>query len=191
MESGFRRVELSPEACDRLWSAWTPSDVAVRLAAVAAPWCVVAGWALDLYTGGTARSHDDLEIAVPSGRFSEIAAALPGYEWHLVGDSDHQTWLYDKSLYRLDVFREPHAGDTWICRRDNTIRLPYAELIIARNGIPIVIPEVALLFKAKAVRPKDEADFTRVLPALDDARRERLRDWLTRVHPGHRWLTRL
>lgn len=165
--------------------------MAARLAAVDAPWCVVAGWALDLYTGGVAREHDDLEIAVPSRRFGEIVTALPGYEWHLVGDSDHQTWLYDKPLYRLDVFREPHVGDTWICRRDNTIRLPYAELIIVRDGIPIVIPEVALLFKAKAVRPKDEADFARVLPALADARRERLRDWLSRVHPGHRWLTRL
>ncbi len=26
--------------------------------------------------------------------------------------------------YLLYVFREPHDGDTWICRRDQTICLP-------------------------------------------------------------------
>ena len=31
----------------------------------------------------------------------------------------HQTWAYERAaqLWRFDVFREPHDGDTWICRR--------------------------------------------------------------------------
>ena len=33
------------------------------------------------------------------------------------------------------------------------------------DGIPYVIPEVVLLFKAKARRAKDEADFQHALPA--------------------------
>jgi len=36
----------------------------------------------------------------------------------------HQTWVREPgtNVYRLDIFREPHSGDTWICRRDATIR---------------------------------------------------------------------
>lgn len=49
--------------------------------------------------------------------------------------------------YRIDVFREPHVGDHWVCRRDAAITLPYSELILRTSeGIPYAAPEVALLF---------------------------------------------
>ncbi|MEU4841280.1 hypothetical protein [Nocardia testacea] len=153
---------LSAEECDRLWQAWTPA---------------------------------------------EIMATFPGFEWDIVGDgrawpfpeeleNRHRTWLREPEtgVYRLDVFREPHDGDRWVCRRDRdpAITLPYSELILATDdGIPYVIPEVVLLFKAKARRPKDESDFLRVLLAMDRSRRSRLSEWLSRVHPGHPWPTAL
>jgi hypothetical protein len=60
-----------------------------------------------------------------------------------------QTWVRerDTGVYRLDIFREPHDGDTWIRR------------------------------------PKDQADFTGVLPLLNPARRAWLAATLARVHP--------
>ncbi|MBF6129385.1 nucleotidyltransferase domain-containing protein [Nocardia brasiliensis] len=197
--------EISAEEADRLWVAWTPGEVAARLSGVAAPWYVAAGWALDLFTGGASRPHGDIEIGVPAAGFGEIAAALPGYDWEVVGDgrawpypaaAEHhfQTWLREpgSGRYRLDVFREAQAGDRWVCRRDPSITVSYAELILRTDdGIPYSIPEVALLFKAKGLRAKDEVDFERVLPAMDQARRARLFEWLSRVHPGHAWLARL
>jgi hypothetical protein len=136
-----------------------------------------------------------------------VAAALHEYEWDVVGAGMvwsyadaadhpelHQTWLRDTSTgrYHLDVFREPHDGDRWVCRRDRSITLPYAELIeIGDAGIPYFIPEVALLFKAKARRPKDDGDFARVVPLLPDHRIARLSEWLTRVDPQHEWLAAL
>lgn len=187
------------------WDAWTPVEVAQRLSAVAVPWCVVGGWALDLYIGCTTRDHDDIEIAVPAEQFDQVIAALPGYEWDIAGDGrvwpypqqlaiHFQTWLREPATgrYRLDVFREPHIGDRWVCRRDGSLTLPYAELIgRSRDGIPYCIPEVVLLFKAKHRRWKDQVDFERVLPELDSARRSRLGTWLSRVHPGHRWIDAL
>jgi hypothetical protein len=196
---------LSDAQCVRLWEAWTPAEVAQRMASVAAPWYVAAGWALDMFTGASTRAHDDLEIGVPRARFGEIVAAFPDFEWDVVGGGriwpfpeqaahHHQTWLREPASgqYRVDVFREPHVGDRWVCRRDESITLPYDELILhTRDAIPYAIPEVALLFKAKALRDKDEANFQRVLPLMDRSRRSRLSEWLSRVHPGHPWLERI
>jgi hypothetical protein len=182
--------------------------VTARLADVAAPWYVAAGWAVDLFLGGGHRAHDDLEIAAPRERLGEILAAFPELDRFWVGDppglavpfdagqpeGSHQTWLCNPAsgAWRLDVFSEPSDGDTWICRRDPSIRMPYARLIERTpDGIPYGRPEVALLFKAKAARPKDEEDFAAALPFLDADRRQWLADALTRLHPGHRWLTAL
>jgi hypothetical protein len=53
--------------------------------------CTV-GWALSLFTESAAREHDDVEIAVPAGRFGEIVDALPGFERDAVGDG--QVWQF-------------------------------------------------------------------------------------------------
>ncbi len=190
----------------RRWDPWTPSVVAARLDSCFAPWAVAGGWAIDLFAGGISRAHGDIEIAVPRTAFPEIADAFPEYEWDIVGDGHlwpyaraadrddlHQTWLRDPytGAFHLDVFREPHDGDTWICRRDPTITLPYSDLIrTTPSGIPYLIPEVVLLFKAKAHRPKDDADLRRALPLLSEQRRARLTSWLDLVHPDHPWLSR-
>jgi hypothetical protein len=193
---------------DARWKdAWRPEQVAERLAGVSAPWCVAAGWALDLFRGRQSRPHGDLEIAVPSAGFTEIRERFPEYVFDAVGSgrvwasadaevlaATHQTWLRDpvSGQFLFDVFREPHDGGTWICRRDESLRLPY-DAIIERTagGIPYLVPELVLLFKAKAARPKDQADFDGALPQLSRTRRDVLTGWLTRVHPGHPWLEKL
>ncbi|MET8148665.1 nucleotidyltransferase domain-containing protein [Actinoplanes sp. NPDC049668] len=187
------------------WEPWHPAVAARRLAGLAAPWYVAGGWAIDLFVGGPPRVHDDLEIAVPAGRFALVPPLLPNCDFWvpqgegrlapmtstaLAGES-HQTWVCQRSagVWRLDVFREPHAGDTWICRRDEArIQRPYAEIIrYTTDGIPYLIPEVVLLFKAKAARPKDEADLARALPLMTSPQRAWLRKALEVVHSGHAW----
>ena len=56
------------------------------------------------------------------------------------------------------------------------------------DGIPYMAPEIQLLYKAKAPRPQDEADFARTFPYLDQASREFLVQALALIYPGHRWL---
>jgi hypothetical protein len=196
-------VEIAHDAVP--WQAWSPEETALRLGRVTAPWAIAAGWALELFVGERWRGHDDLEVAVPATRFDELRAALAGLElWTPVGDdrlrpfveapASHQTWALDRSVpaWRLDVLREPSDGDTWICRRDATIRIAHAQLVErTADEIPFVRPEVVLLFKAKATRTKDDADFAVVAPRLERARREWLRAALVRVHPGHAWIERL
>jgi hypothetical protein len=191
---------------DPPWEAWPPAEVARRLASVSVPWCIAAGWALDLFRGEVTREHGDLEIAVPAAGFAAIRAALPDLEFGAVGSGriyplDHpafgltwQTWgrSRDSGIYRIDVFREPHDGGTWICRRDERIRRPYDTLILhTADQIPYLAPEVALLFKAKHRLPKDVADFTGVLPLLPSASRAWLAGALQRLDPHNPWLAAL
>lgn len=174
------------------WNAWPPEEVTRRLAGVEAPWYIAAGWAIELFLGEQTREHEDIEIAVARTRLGEVISALEGFEFHEI--SEHQTWVREPATdaWRLDVFAEPSNGDTWICRRDDRIRMPYDQVIErTAGGIPYGRPEIILLFKAKHVRPKDEADFDAVLPRLDGARREWLADALTAVHPAHAWIDRL
>lgn len=188
---------------DPPWDPWTPQQVADRLAGTSSRWYVVAGWAIDLFQGRQTRAHEDIEIGVPAGDFSGIQSALPGFEFDVVGsgmrwpvdsaafDEHFQTWVRDPAtdVYHLDVFRDPHDGDTWLCRRDTSIAMPYSQLIRRTpDGIPFMSPEVVLLFKAKHDRDKDRADRDRVLPLLSPAQLRWLRTRLAQVHPGHEWL---
>ncbi len=88
--------------------AWRPEQVAERLQGVRAPWCVAAGWALDLFRGEQTGPHGDLEIAVPSTAFPEVRDRFTEYVWDAVGSgrvwaaadaetlaATHQTWLRD------------------------------------------------------------------------------------------------
>jgi GNAT superfamily N-acetyltransferase len=105
--------ELSSNAeINALWEAWTPSELAQRMAWVATPWYVAAGWALELFTGDAAREHADLEIAIPAGRFGEIIAAFPGFDWDVVGDG--QIWQYPDQAanHHQTWLREPATGAT-------------------------------------------------------------------------------
>lgn len=187
------------------WRPWSPREAADRLSGVSAPWYVAAGWALDLFLGRETREHDDLEIGVPAHRFPEIRAALRGYELVVVGDGQawpltestlaayRQTWVREPGRpWRLDIFRESWEDDVWTFRHDPRIRLSETSVIARTNdGIPFLQPEVTLLFKARATRPKDEADFAAVLPHLDARRRTWLRDALSLAQPGHTWLAEL
>lgn len=201
-EPSSARRGIDPDSS--VWDAWRPEQVNRLLAGVEAPWYVAAGWAIDLFLGGRRREHEDLEIAVPQARFAELHSALSGLEIFVIDDGrawpiaekpvtleTHQTWIREPAtgLWRFDVFREPSDGDTWICRRDASLRMPYERLIErTRDGIPYGRPEVVLLYKAKHTRPKDDDDFAAVLPRLEPERRRWLREALELVHPAHRWL---
>ena len=102
--------ELDPDD----WDAWPPARVAELFAGVDAPWCVAAGWAIELFLGDHHREHEDLEVAVPRPRFAELAARLAGLEVYVplgerrfgVFDPDsesHQTWVREPGgPWRLD-----------------------------------------------------------------------------------------
>jgi hypothetical protein len=133
--------------------------------------------------GGIELSPDEIEALHARWSFcwppSEVAQRLAGID----------TPWYVAAGWALDLFREPHDGDTWICRRDERIRLPYSDIIHRTHaGIPYLAPEPVLLFKAKHARQKDQSDFDATVPHMTPVQRETLTELLARVHPGHPWI---
>lgn len=204
------RVPAEPIEPDlEAWDAWDPATLTRLLDGVDVRWYVVGGWALDLFRGGQTREHGDLEIALPQAGFDVVRERLGAFDFYVAGREElwplddagdaffdyHQTWVREPATgkWRVDVMRDPHDGDTWICRRDRRIRRPYDEVVAhTRDGIPYLRPELVLLFKAKNRRPKDEADFVGVAPLLGEERRRWLAGALAQVYgDGHGWIREL
>ncbi|UDF30205.1 UNVERIFIED_ORG: hypothetical protein LHK14_02430 [Roseateles sp. XES5] len=190
------------------WSAWRPRDLQRRLAGITRPWCVVGGWALDLWHGRETRVHEDLEFTILRGDFPVFRAALSDLRFHAVGDGRvaplaaddrppagiAQVWGEDVAAgcFRVDMMLEEGTAETWVYKRDPAIRHPRAAMIrVSAEGIAFLAPEAVLLFKAKYRRDKDEADFARALPGLDAAARGWLGAAIARAHPDHAWLEAL
>lgn len=77
-------------------------------------------------------------------------------------------------------------------RRAAAVQRPLARAVVhTAAGLPVLAPEVVLLYKAKAPRAADEHDFTAARPHLGPEARAWLAAALRRCHPGHPWLGRL
>ncbi|WP_221622954.1 nucleotidyltransferase domain-containing protein [Burkholderia stagnalis] len=67
------------------WNAWQPAELARRLSDIRLPWCVVGGWALDLWHGTQTREHGDLEFTIlreDFGIFRQAFGDLAFYTAH-------------------------------------------------------------------------------------------------------------
>ena len=196
-----------------VWQPWLPREVASFFSALAVPWWIAGGWSLDLFMGSQTRDHDDIDIeflrrdqqAVRSilhgwdiqEAHPELSSNWPFREWklgrHLSFDV-HDVWCRPSKAapWTFQLMVADIDNDQWLFRRDARISRPLAT--IGRrtdDGIPYLTPEIQLLYKAKAPRPKDADDFARTLPYLDRESRQWLAQTLAFVHPGHPWLIQL
>jgi hypothetical protein len=190
------------------WTPWSPAELSQRLDGVSRPWCVVGGWALDLWHGSKTREHDDLEFTVLREDLSIFRRTLGDMEFYTVNDGTieplpadqhpapeiFQIWCFDRpaGCWRADMMIEPGTNDTWVYKRNPEMTRPRIEMVsLTADGIPYLNASAVLLFKAKHRRPKDEDDFARAQPKLPPSERLWLRDCLDRLHPGHDWVRAL
>ncbi|MDQ3479829.1 MAG: hypothetical protein M3423_00585, partial [Actinomycetota bacterium] len=89
------------------------------------------------------------------------------------------------------VLLNPDRDREWVSRRDTAFAAPLDQVTWEREGIRYLNPEIALAFKAKLARPKDNLDFHAVLPLLSDKARGWLGDYLARKDPQHPWRAEL
>jgi hypothetical protein len=187
--------------------------IAQRMADFPAPWLVAGGWAIDCFLGRETRRHEDLEITVPRDRQHAIHERFSDWTRLKIvprqeGDGDIVPWEPNEYLElpihqivlqhpgfeppEFEFFLNEIEDGEWFFRRNRGIHRPLGEMIVVGPwGIPVVAPEVQLLFKARLHRPKDEADFSSVLPSLGPERSRWLRLALELQNPGHPWIERL
>jgi hypothetical protein len=197
-----------PPFADDAWQAWSPEELFIRLRPLDLHWYVAGGWALDLWHGRQSRPHDDLEFCVLPKDSLEVRRALGDIDFFVArsGNLAHlaateplpedawQLWGADRTArcWRVDLMIERGTPDLWVYKRDPQLTLPRSQAIRASaRGIPYLAPSIVLLFKARAQRDKDEADFRKALPRLSPKDRNDLRGWLTTQHPGHGWIKAL
>jgi hypothetical protein len=190
------------------WQGLTPQEGAELLAALRAPWWVAGGWALDLYLGKVTRAHKDLDIGVFRKNVAIVLAALPGWEFfeakdgaltqlvdgHVPRPEVNSLWCKraNATAWELELMLDASDGEFWMFRRDPRITCPLS-IAIRQNpeGIAYLAPEIQLLYKARATRAQDQADFDQVVPHLAREARTWLRESLMNIDPGHAWFSLL
>lgn len=190
------------------WVPLDPVEVRRMMAGYDRPWWIAGGWALDMFLGRKTRDHADVDVALLRSDQLEAQAHLRDWELYLASDGRLTPWVAGEpappdtgdvwcrppggSAWAFQLMLDPGTPERWASKRSPLIGLPM-DVAVRRtgDGLPYLAPEAQLLMKAKGLRPKDEADFDVVLPALDEGQRTWLREALTRAHPDHPWLGRL
>ena len=170
-------------------------------------WWVAGGWALTA-AGAPAREHEDVDIAILARDLASAREWLAGYHlWEAssgslrplrahdtLTDGCEQLWLRRDAMspWLVDILLSPADGEEWLFKRNYKIRRPLSEIgRVGMDGVTYLRPEIVLLFKARLLREKDEADFSAVAPSFDAEARRWLEAGLAITHPGHHWLARL
>lgn len=172
-------------------------------------WCIAGGYAIETFLGIAIRSHSDIDVTI--FRDEQIALQKWLSSWELFAADPpgtlrrwkneeylsigiHDIWGHQPNIqaWQLQVMLTEVDGEEWFSRRNRLICGKRNELYRVYHDIPCIRPEIQLLYKAKAQRPKDEQDFHACLPKLDDDAKAWLKDKLLLLYPnGHDWLALL
>lgn len=188
-----------------MWAPVTPTEIATLFARATVPWWVAGGYAIELAVGRRFRDHGDIDVLLL--RRDQLAAQelLPDWEWwaadppgtlrpwlpgEVLPADVHDIWCRRSAdePWRFQFMLDESSGDDWVARRNPLVRRPI-ESIGARteDGIPYLVPEIQLFYKAKSLRPKDVSDFEAALPVLDAVQRAWLADAIMQTHGDHPW----
>lgn len=80
----------------------------------------------------------------------------------------------------FDIFLEDSDEDVWAFRRDPSIRRPISEVLVrTASELPVVVPEIQLLYMAKSDEMKNQQDFEGRPPATRESPSEMVtrRSW--------------
>jgi hypothetical protein len=95
--------------------------------------------------------------------------------------------------WRVDCITNPSRDGRWVSRRDESLEADLEDVTwVAGDGIRYLNPEVALLFKGRQKRLKDEVDLGNALPLMTPQQRDWLSAHLRSTYgDAHPWLPRL
>ena len=194
------------------WEPLMPAGVCAAFAGSGVRWWIAGGWSLDLLVGRQTRRHADIDVTVLRGDARTVRAHFATWDLHVadppgtgtlcpwgVGEELapdlHDVWCRRTpgESWRLQIMIDDAEGEEWVYRRHARVRRPVATLRGRASSpeMPVLSPEIQLLYKSKNRREKDEVDFTRVLPLLTEEEKEWLGRALQTVAPDHPWSARL
>jgi hypothetical protein len=190
------------------WLTLAPHEAAVLLSVLRVPWWVAGGWAVDLFLGKVTRAHQDLDVGIFRSDAARVVASLSGWEFFEAKDGALSALALDAATragvnslwgkranteqWELELMLDESDIESWVFRRDERITRPLSCAILRNpEGIAYLAPEIQLLYKARATRPKDQADFDQVVPHLARESRTWLRESLLSVEPEHVWISML
>ena len=188
------------------WNPLSPQEVGELFRDYPGFWAIAGGWALDLFVGEVTRKHGDIDIQLDRADVGILHASLPGwllYAAHgeldlwepgtiLPGEIDNLWCRRPGRPWQFQLMLGPFTATEWIYRRDARIQGPREDAVTWIDGLPVLAPEIQLLYKAKRPnQPKDEHDFAQALPRMSAAQRQWLAYSLRMLHGDHPWLPAL
>jgi hypothetical protein len=185
----------------------TPTSVAATMAELDVWWAVAGGWAIDLWLGEQTREHHDVEVVVRRRDQPLLHAALSGDRELFALDPPGSGWRpwngvpmrapafqlqARSSTGSFDLFTEDVDDGRWSFRRDRRVSMETDDVVVtSASGLPIVRPEIQLLYMATSAEPKNAHDFQLAEPRLDPAASAWLANALRITLPDHPWRQRL
>ena len=172
------------------------------------PWAFCGGWAIDLFIGHVTRSHKDVDLAILRTDQLILQKYLSSQSWSLdkAVDGELIPWQADEFIQLpihtiwcknlaatsdfFEVLLNESDSENFLFRRNVSIRLPLRKAIIMSVvGVPIIAPEIALLYKSSNINEtKNVDDFNNALPYLSVDQRSWLENGLRKISPEHIWI---
>jgi hypothetical protein len=194
------------------WGPWdpiSPSDVVDLFSRVRTPWWIAGGYAIELAVGHAFREHTDVDVLVLRRDQLAFQEALSSWEcwaadppgtlrpWRrgeILSREVHDVWCRSAASapWRIQIMLDEAEDGEWASRRNSSVRRAVSRLgTFSEGGVPYLLPDVQLFYKAGEPRPKDEQDFAAALPILDDAQRRWLAESIDTTYGRHPWSDRL
>lgn len=168
-------------------------------------WMIAGGWAIDLFLNQKTRNHQDIEIAIPRKDQQKIKSQLKDWSFRYVKSGNFEDWGGEELHFpiheihgkykeqEIEILLNEIENEQWKFRRNPDIQYPLEKVIIeSKIGIPILCPEIILLYKAKNIREKDQTDFQNVISKLDVNNQIWLRESIRKTYGhDHSWIPTL
>jgi hypothetical protein len=179
---------------EKPWRPLAPDEVKVLLEGAPFHWWIAGGCAIENFVGRSFRSHGDIDVLILRKDRALARAWLADWDcWVADPPGSLRPWRAGEALPLSvsDIWCRRRCGDPWRfqlmlddsdevywrSRRDPRVSKPISELgWNDADGIPFLVPEVQLFYKAKAPRPKDAADFVATLPLLSHRQKNLLKN---------------
>ncbi len=189
------------------WCGHHPTDIPDLLGETSG-WWVCGGWAVDLWAGRQTRPHGDTDIGCYRDEVCALLTHIRDWRIYEAREGDltllesperirsevNSLWCHRPGAreWDLQIMLEVRRNGRWLYRRDSRVSRPHSAICsLTEPGLPTLLPEIQLLYKAAKPRARDHADWALLAPILTPSAVAWLDEALSVAHPQADWLEQL